>query len=55
MSSARRPVRSGGRTRPQGFYEYLTQNVRTEEMRPTRSYHGDDFCVAEHYATGTAR
>ncbi len=45
------PVR--GKVAAQGFYDYLTQNVRTEEMRPTRGYYGDDFCVIEHEATGT--
>ena len=42
-----------GKEAAQGFYDYLTQNVRTEEMRRTRSLHGDDFCVIEHDATGT--
>jgi steroid delta-isomerase-like uncharacterized protein len=42
-----------GKDAAQGFYDYLTQNVRTEEMRQTRSYYGDDFCVIEHDATGT--
>lgn len=44
------PVR--GKDAAQGFYEYLTHNVRTEAMEPTRSYYGDDFCVVEHDATG---
>ena len=42
-----------GKDAAQGFYDFLTQNVRTEEMRLTRSYYGDDFCVLEHDATGT--
>lgn len=42
-----------GKDAAQGFYEFLTQNFRTEEMRPTRNYYGDDFCVVEHDATGT--
>jgi steroid delta-isomerase-like uncharacterized protein len=37
----------------QGFYEFLTTNVKTERMAPTRSYYGDDFCVIEHDWTGT--
>lgn len=37
----------------QGFYEFLTANVRTEKMVPTRSYYGDDFCVKEHDWNGT--
>ncbi|MBO0681611.1 MAG: nuclear transport factor 2 family protein [Candidatus Dormibacteraeota bacterium] len=37
----------------QGFYDYLTANVRAEEMVPTRAYYGDDFCVTEHSWTGT--
>lgn len=36
-----------------GFYEYLTQALRTEGMPRTRSYYGDDFCVTEHQWTGT--
>lgn len=42
-----------GKEAAQGFYEYLKQNVRTEDMRPTRSYYGDDFSVVEHEGTGT--
>jgi len=42
-----------GKDAAQGFYDYLTQNVRTEDMRQTRSYYGDDFCVIEHDATAT--
>lgn len=42
-----------GKHAARGFYDHLTQNVHTEEMRPTRSYYGDDFCVVEHEATGT--
>jgi steroid delta-isomerase-like uncharacterized protein len=37
----------------QGFYEFLTANVKTERMVPTRSYYGEDFCVIEHNWTGT--
>src|SRR5436190_2174532 len=42
-----------GKDAAQGFYEFLTQKVHTEEMRWTRSCYGDDFCVVEHDATGT--
>jgi len=45
------PVR--GKEAAQGFYEYLTKNVRTEAMDVTHQYYGDDFCVIEHNATGT--
>ncbi len=47
------PVR--GKDAAQGFYEYLTQNLTTEQMVPTRRYYGDDFCVIEHDATGTVQ
>jgi steroid delta-isomerase-like uncharacterized protein len=36
-----------------GFYDFLTTNIKTEEMVAKRSYHGDDFCVIEHEWTGT--
>ncbi len=42
-----------GKDAAQGFYDYLTSNVQTEVMEPTRSYYGDDFCVIEHDATVT--
>jgi steroid delta-isomerase-like uncharacterized protein len=42
-----------GKDEAQGFYEFLTQNVRTEKMVPTHRYYGGDFCVVEHDATGT--
>lgn len=42
-----------GTAAAQRFYEYLTTNIATEEMVPTRSYYGDDFCVIEHDWTGT--
>lgn len=35
------------------FYEQLTQDIKTEEMVPTRRYYGEDFCVMEHEWTGT--
>lgn len=37
----------------QGFYEYLTANVTTQEMVAIRSHYGDDFRVIEHDRTGT--
>jgi steroid delta-isomerase-like uncharacterized protein len=42
-----------GKSAAQGFYDYLVNNIRTEEMVPSRSYYGDDFCVIEHQWTGT--
>jgi steroid delta-isomerase-like uncharacterized protein len=42
-----------GKGAAQGFYDFLTQEVHTEEMRPTHSYYGEDFCVTEHMWTGT--
>lgn len=44
-----------GKDAAQGFYEFLTQNLTTEKMVPTRRYYGEDFCVMEHDATGTIR
>ncbi|CAA9500220.1 MAG: hypothetical protein AVDCRST_MAG53-1903 [uncultured Solirubrobacteraceae bacterium] len=32
----------------QGFYDYLTANVRNDDMRVTHSWYGEDFCVIEH-------
>ena len=37
----------------QGFYDFLTTNVKTESMVPTHSYYGEDFCVIEHAFAGT--
>ena len=37
-----------GKTAAQGFYEYLSANLKFEHMDATRSYYGDDFCVVEH-------
>lgn len=31
-----------------GFYEFLTENIRTERMDVNRSWYGGDFCVVEH-------
>ena len=42
-----------GKGAAQGFYDFLTQQVHTEEMQRTHSYYGDDFCVVEHMWTGT--
>jgi steroid delta-isomerase-like uncharacterized protein len=41
-----------GKAAAQGFYEYLTANVKVEDMEVTRSYYGDDFCVVEHFVNG---
>ena len=41
-----------GKAAAQGFYEYLTANVKVEDMEVTRSYYGDNFCVVEHVCTG---
>lgn len=35
------------------FYEFLTSNIKTEQMVATRSYYGDGFCVKEHAWHGT--
>ena len=42
-----------GKEAAQGFYEFLTANLTTEQMVPTHRYYGDDFCVIEHDTTGT--
>lgn len=42
-----------GKAAAQGFYDQLVRDIATEEMIPTRSYYGDDFCVVEHQWTGT--
>jgi steroid delta-isomerase-like uncharacterized protein len=44
-----------GKDAAKGFYEHLTQNVRTEAIEPTRRYYGEAFCVIEHDATGTVQ
>ena len=31
-----------------GFYEFLTDNIKTERMDVNRAWYGDDFCVIEH-------
>ncbi len=36
-----------------GFYDFLTANIRTEEMVPTHSYYGEDCCIVEHDWIGT--
>ena len=41
-----------GKAAAQGFYEYLSANVKVEDMEVTRSYYGDDFCVLEHLCQG---
>jgi len=42
-----------GKGAAQGFYDHLTKEIHTEEMKPTHSYYGEDFCVVEHMWTGT--
>lgn len=42
-----------GKEAAQGFYDHLTSNIQTEEMVPTRTYYGEDFCVTEHLWSGT--
>src|SRR5260370_10703729 len=42
-----------GKNGAQHFYDYLTQQIHTEEMQPIHSYYGEDFCVVEHMLTGT--
>ncbi len=42
-----------GKEAAQGFYDQLVRDIQTEQMTPTRSYYGDDFCVIEHEWTGT--
>lgn len=42
-----------GREEAQHFYDFLTRQVQTEEMKPLHSYYGEDFCVIEHLWTGT--
>jgi len=42
-----------GKAAAQDFYEHLVRDISTEEMIPTRTYYGEDFCVMEHHWTGT--
>jgi steroid delta-isomerase-like uncharacterized protein len=42
-----------GRDAARAFYEQLNREIETESMTPTRTYHGDNFCVTEHEWTGT--
>jgi steroid delta-isomerase-like uncharacterized protein len=41
-----------GKVAAQRFYEYLNQNIDTQDMIPTHTYYGEDFCVIEHTWTG---
>jgi predicted ester cyclase len=43
---------SEGKAAAQGFYEYLTSNVKIEDVQAAHAYHGDDFCVTEHMVKG---
>lgn len=36
-----------------GFYQWLGQNISTEQMDVNRAWYGDDFCVIEHQWHGT--
>jgi steroid delta-isomerase-like uncharacterized protein len=36
-----------------GFYEMLTQNIKTEQMDVRHAWYGPDFCVIEHQWSGT--
>jgi len=36
-----------------GFYEMLTQNIKTEQMDVRHAWYGSDFCVIEHQWNGT--
>lgn len=51
VGAPRGPLR--GKRAARGFYEQLIRDIRTEEMIPTRSYYGDDYCVIEHEWRGT--
>ena len=42
-----------GKEAAQSFYDQLISDTDTEEMVPTRSYYGEDFCVIEHEWRGT--
>lgn len=42
-----------GKKGAQHFYDFLTQQIHTEEMQPIHSYYGEDFCVIEHMWSGT--
>jgi steroid delta-isomerase-like uncharacterized protein len=35
-----------------GFYDFLTANIRTEQMDVNHAWYGDDFCVIEHQWEG---
>jgi hypothetical protein len=36
-----------------GFYDMLTQNIKTEQMDVLHAWYGPDVCVIEHQWTGT--
>lgn len=42
-----------GKPAARAFYEQLVQDIRTEQMVPTRRHYGQDFCVIEHQWVGT--
>jgi len=35
-----------------GFYQYLTTNLKVDDLKVNHAYYGDDFCVIEHQARG---
>jgi steroid delta-isomerase-like uncharacterized protein len=42
-----------GKQQAKGFYDFLTSNIKSEEMKVVHSYYGPDFAVIEHIWTGT--
>jgi steroid delta-isomerase-like uncharacterized protein len=42
-----------GKDAAKTFYEHLVHDISTEEMIPTRTYYGEDFCVMEHQWKGS--
>ncbi len=45
------PLSGPDQVRP--FYEMLTANLATSDIRTNREHYGQDFCVVEHQWTGT--
>ena len=44
-----------GKEAAQHFYEYLTANLKTEEMVPTHTYYAENACTVEHSYSGIVR
>jgi steroid delta-isomerase-like uncharacterized protein len=42
-----------GKAEAQRFYQFLIQNIKSEEMTPVHTYYGDNHTVIEHLWTGT--